>query len=649
MGKDKGAMRVSKMRLALAAALLLAGLLFASERGVAEAQQGGVWIERINSTITGHNITSGQYKYICVQDTGGAELRINNYTVTITAVCKGTRTDARNIIIYLESEEDWDNWVTEWFSLTDEGASMQRAGTIIGFSAFTSANWDFRTLSSSDSPFTGTAVTLGTPPSNSSYDSYVGQNGGFLLRYPSDTLFGSNTAPSTPGEPIVSRSSDYTEATLSWTLHDEVTEYEIGRLSAVVVGAGENSRIEYGDLARYSESPTWYGIDEWTETVEDSVVYQYRIRARGKAPDSWSAWSNYIFSGGKPQAPDLKAPTNVRLARGIDDVGEHVTVEWTPPDSEFDNYTVIRSELWRLEGSTLFVYPIALAPAGEDWIDSGTTAYRDVTIVHGRTYEYKVAAVRADLVGPYSDPARVGPINLSLGNPPAGLSIDVERSRDFLSFREVWLQWNAVQGVSRYEVQAERQHQGTFPVRETHVYTDTEVFITAFSTMRVRVRGYIEDEERCPLEGHKCYTRWSEYIGIFVPGVAVEVPLPDANPTDAEFEAAVLQFMETAFSFTVCDPSVPGPCTRVDDLRIDLVMQFSTLLVSLLLAGMSVAVAMKRGMTALGVGMGCAILVLVFYMGNQLLGIPLAWAAAAQILIAVLGVLAMARQFGVMR
>ena len=54
-------------------------------------------------------------------------------------------------------------------------------------------------------------------------------------------------------------------------------------------------------------------------------------------------------------------------------------------------------------------------------------------------------------------------------------------------------------------------------------------------------------------------------------------------------------------------------------------------------------------MAPLGVGMGAAILILVLFTGYRLLGTPLAWAVAAQALVAVAGLYALVRQTGVFR
>ena len=54
-------------------------------------------------------------------------------------------------------------------------------------------------------------------------------------------------------------------------------------------------------------------------------------------------------------------------------------------------------------------------------------------------------------------------------------------------------------------------------------------------------------------------------------------------------------------------------------------------------------------MAPLGVGMAAAIFILILFAGHRVLGTPVAWPVAAQILVAVMGAVALARQFGVLR
>ena len=174
----------------------------------------------------------------------------------------------------------------------------------------------------------------------------------FSLLSPNDSavllfsLDASNTAenagqPSTPASLIVTRSADYATATLTWTSYDTVVEYEIQRLTAVTVSVGDSTRIEYGDPAVFTLDSPVAGVATYADSsLEAHRTYQYRIRARGATDDSWSAWSEYVFSGAAPQV-DIPPPGNVHLARD----SSAVLVSWAAPPGTFDNYTVQRQEL----------------------------------------------------------------------------------------------------------------------------------------------------------------------------------------------------------------------------------------------------------------------------------------------------------------
>ena len=78
-------------------------------------------------------------------------------------------------------------------------------------------------------------------------------------------------------------------------------------------------------------------------------------------------------------------------------------------------------------------------------------------------------------------------------------------------------------------------------------------------------------------------------------------------------------------------------------------IQFVVVVAAVVVAGLSVALSWRRGMAPLGVGMGAASLILILFTGYRLFGIPLAWPVAAQVLVAVTGIYALVRQFGVFR
>ena len=218
--------------------------------------------------------------------------------------------------------------------------------------------------------------------------------------------------PNSPDSLVITRNTEYTTATVNWTLYDAVVEYEVQRTTAVQVDVADASRIEYGDPVTYMILSTQAGIDEYEDTsLQAHRTYQYRVRARGADSASWSAWSDYVFSGAKPEV-DLPAPGNLELHRN----SSSVTASWGAPVGDFDNFTLQRQELILVGGSTFFGNVRSL---GDDmWLPMASTMFEDTSILPGQTYEYRVAAVLDDQVGVYTDWFRVGPVNASLGPPP---------------------------------------------------------------------------------------------------------------------------------------------------------------------------------------------------------------------------------------
>ena len=89
-------------------------------------------------------------------------------------------------------------------------------------------------------------------------------------------------------------------------------------------------------------------------------------------------------------------------------------MNWTAPGGIFDNFSVQRQELVIVESSTIFANTVTLT----DDLAASTLTYVDSSIVPGRTYEYRVAAVQGSVVGDYTDWARVTPFDPSLGKAP---------------------------------------------------------------------------------------------------------------------------------------------------------------------------------------------------------------------------------------
>ena len=151
----------------------------------------------------------------------------------------------------------------------------------------------------------------------------------------------------------------------------------------------------------------------------------------------------------------------------------------------------------------------------------------------------------------------------------------------------------------------------------------------------------MKDAALCAPAVH-CYSDWTAWgTNQFVP-LPASIESPDPVDDTADDQIAELR---TATK-EVLDETLDPVGVDVDSGQ---VMQFIVLLVALVVASASVIMSFRRGLAPLGIGMGCAIFVLILFTGSRLLGTPLAWAVAAQVLIAVTGLFALIRQLGVLR
>ena len=138
--------------------------------------------------------------------------------------------------------------------------------------------------------------------------------------------------------------------------------------------------------------------------------------------------------------------------------------------------------------------------------------------------------------------------------------------------------------------------------------------------------------------GDRSWTGWYEVNFTAAAGNRIEVPptaVPEAMPV------SIKEDVESALEAAM------GPTGALADGA--LATQFIVLAAAVVVAGFSVALSLRRGMAPLGVGMAAAIFILILFAGHRVLGTPVAWAVAAQILVTVMGALALARQFGVLR
>ena len=517
---------------------------------------------------------------------------------------------------------------SDQLSFTEEAGDLE-ASTRLGFATMAKSVTDTNCAESSGGGFQCSRDYLGDL---STSDAAV-----LLFALADANTLDNAGTPATPDSVTVARTEDYDTATVSWDLVGPVAEYQIERLTAVTVSVGESSRIEYGDPVVFTVAGTEEGVDEYTDdTIEVHRTYQYRIRARGAGATAWSSWSDYVFSGAAPEL-DLPAPANVQLSRDA----ATVTASWTAPPGVLDGYTLQRQEFVSVGGSTFFANIVTLSPVGSDWLGATTTDYTDDTIIGTQTYEYRVAAVKDDLVGIYSDWFRVAPADTSLGAAPTNFRYTPTGSTIYDERREFWLEWDAVAGVDDYEVRLEVFDISTGGrTQYTYVVTDPTYFYTTYGRVHVRVRGRKLDTVRCAAAADdRCRSDWTGWYQVrFAPKVTITAPATTTPSASTE------EFREAAIEATEAILEVFG--TTPDGAQ---VLHFGVLTFGLVLGALSVAMTWRRGMAPLGAGMGASVLILVWYTGYRLLGTPLPWPLAAQVAITTVGMYALTRQFGVFR
>ena len=447
----------------------------------------------------------------------------------------------------------------------------------------------------------------------------------------------SGTADSPTGL-AASRSDDYGTVILSWEATENlVSEYEIERLEATAVSAGDSQRLEYGNLEKFTVRGSFPGVTQYADnTVSAQATYQYRIRAQG-AEDSWSEWSSYVFSGQKPDI-DIDAPGSVAVARATDNAS--VTVSWTAPYGEVDNYTVQRQELVAEQGSSFFANTVTFPATG--WLSGSYNSYTDSSILPGRIYEYRVAAVKDDVVGDYSDWARTTAVETSLGDAPANLRVSSSAERaDRL---EYWLAWQEVAGADDYELEVATfdGRSGARILRQVVILTDPTYFHTAYGRAEFRARGRKQDANLCGAGAEdRCLTAWTAWLsqGYVPPMQEVPKPQPLANPPAPDAETLELradldEVLETALSpsgFTFD----PGD-----------VIDFVWIVFGAVVAAKVYDDGRRRGVAPLAFAVGITFYVLYLWLGIRLLALPTLWGVMALVVILVGGAVATAKSLG---
>ncbi len=608
----------------------------------------------------------------CVRDQTGANLRVSNARLTVHGFCiQLSDTDGMEVELHLSSTSSYADLnrfadVTgSWWLIESGGAAVagQRiyddnatdpdgnivfteelggleASDRLGFSTMAKSVVDDDCAeagepSDEDDPneFTGFTCT------RAHYDSLRATDDSAVLLF---SLTDENKVefadtPTIPESPTITRNADYTTATLSWELYDAVSLYEIQRATAVQVEVADASRIEYGNPVTFTVDGTQAGIDEYEDTtIEAHRTYQYRMRARGADSTSWSSWTEYVFSGAKPQV-DLQPPGNLEITR---DTGS-IIASWTAPPGDLDNYTLQRQELVVVQGTTFFGNVVTLGE--NDWLPGDSTMYADSSILPTQIYEYRVAAVLDNQVGTYSEWFRIGPQITDLGAAPENFRVLASGNRILDERREFWMAWDSLPAADDYEVQIL-----TFDLMtggqstKTRIVTDPTYFQTSFGRVGLRVRGRKLDADICSTSpDNRCLSNWTSWYQVrFTPAVTIPLPeLPDdtTDTSTMELRAAVADVLKATLE--------PAGA----EVNPYFVMEFIVLVAAFGSAILSIALSWKRGMAPLGAGMGAAIAILILFAGYRLLGTAVAWPIAAQFIVAVLGLIALVRQTGVFR
>ena len=309
-----------------------------------------------------------------------------------------------------------------------------------------------------------------------------------------------------------------------------------------------------------------------------------------------------------------------------------ITLSWPAPPGDVDNYAAQREELRVIGGVARWANTVSL---GNPWLPASLSYYEDTTIVPSVTYRYRIASVTENAAGDYSEWVNSSPAHFSFGDAPAAFTLDKARDVAYDTHREFWLTWSAVSGATIYELQLRRF--SIAPISETSELlrvSHTDAAITAFSPVSVRVRA------RGDCSGAPCYTEWTAW------NTATFTPKPRTIPV-APLVAPGSDVMTFREDIEEVIGGALGPAGLDPDEG--QVVELAILTVAAVLALISVWIGMRRGAAPLGFGMACAASVLVLFLGYRLLGTPLAWPVAAQILIILPGLYALVRQFGILR
>ena len=412
------------------------------------------------------------------------------------------------------------------------------------------------------------------------------------------------------GEPVMA--TDENNDAVTYTMGGtDASSYEIGSSTGqITVAAGVTLDYETDN----SDTVTVTATDPyvWSDTVAVIITI-----------------NDVIVSG------SVDPPPNVQVVRSAGN--ESITISWSAPGGGADKYTVQRQELVVQETSTFFANITTVG--GTTWLPGNTLTYEDSGILPGRTYEYRVAALKGEVVGGYSDWYRTTPHQTIFGDPPKNIRLTSDTVRG--DRREVWLSWDPVDGADDYEIEVTVSNSATAGLQTRVVVTDPTYFHTARSRAEFRVRGRNEDSDLCGSgTGDRCYTTWTALVRVGyvmpAPMEALATPVPPGDRTvdmRISLEGALTAALEPTGA-----PFDPGD-----------ILNLLSLVVGFVVAAVCFAGGYRAGMVPLGGGIAAAFSMLWLWLSIRLLDVPATWGIVGLVIVLVGGGLSAVVALGLVR
>ena len=325
-------------------------------------------------------------------------------------------------------------------------------------------------------------------------------------------------------------------------------------------------------------------------------------------------------------AGDLRAPPNVQVIRSPDNMS--VTVSWSAQEEGADNYTVQRQELTQQPSSSFFANTLTVSSG----LSGSTLSYVDDSILSGRTYEYRVAAIKDEVVGEYSDWFRTTPYETTYSDAPENLRSKDGTERD--GRREYWLQWDEVDGSSDYELEVSvaSPATGTKALRQGIIVTDPTYFYTAYSRAHFRVRGRKQDADLCgPGAADRCYTGWTAWFPVAYTA-PVRVDLPSELMTPVAPDAKTMEMRSALEGVVDLGTGQAGFSVAAAGI-VDAMVLAGSVIVGVV----AFSAARQRNLGAPGMGVALSQFISCLWLGYIMVGSPIGWPIIASIVLFVGG------------